>query len=475
MSEEKQHTNHKWGILFTVVIMTFMTTLDTSIVNIALPVMMSQMNVTMSSVEWVASIYLIVTCATILIFGRLGDTMGKVPIFQFGVLLFTISSLLCSITHSLPFLIMMRALQGLGGAAALATNQGIITESFPAEERGKALGFVATFVALGSMAGPTIGGLILSILPWPFIFIINIPIGFVSLIVGLKTLPRRKLAYSGRMDIKGALLMTMSIVLIFIPITLLQNGVTWSLMLMLGVGVLLLTLFFIVERCTKDPLIPLRIFRNKMFIINLITMLTIFIAIGAHNILLPFYLQDVRAFGPGLAGILLTVTPVVIAVVGPLSGILSDRIGCELPTMLGLFFNATGMLLIVFLTKFTPIAILVCFLFVIALGAGLFQSPNNSLVMGSVLNSELGLAGSLAGLMRYMGMSIGVTLSTSMLYNRMSAKIGYPVTNYVQGRPDVFLYGLHWVYATLAAIVLLGATFTVVRFIYAKKNKTVST
>ncbi|WP_320055319.1 MFS transporter [Eubacterium callanderi] len=173
----KNRTYGKWSILFTVLIMTFMVTLDGSIVNVALPVMSGELNASMGDIEWVASIYLVVTCATILIFGRLGDMIGKVRIFQIGVILFTVGSLLCSISGTLPLLIGARVVQGLGSAAALANNQGIITESFPPDERGKALGFVSTFVALGSMTGPTLGGMILTVLPWTYIFLINIPVG----------------------------------------------------------------------------------------------------------------------------------------------------------------------------------------------------------------------------------------------------------------------------------------------------------
>ena len=140
----KNRTYGKWSILFTVLIMTFMVTLDGSIVNVALPVMSGELNAGMGDIEWVASIYLVVTCATILIFGRLGDMIGKVRIFQIGVILFTIGSLLCSISGTLPLLIGARVVQGLGSAAALANNQGIITESFPPDERGKALGFFST-------------------------------------------------------------------------------------------------------------------------------------------------------------------------------------------------------------------------------------------------------------------------------------------------------------------------------------------
>lgn len=466
----KNRTYGKWSILFTVLIMTFMVTLDGSIVNVALPVMSGELNASMGDIEWVASIYLVVTCATILIFGRLGDMIGKVRIFQIGVILFTIGSLLCSISGTLPLLIGARVVQGLGSAAALANNQGIITESFPPDERGKALGFVSTFVALGSMTGPTLGGMILTVLPWTYIFLINIPVGVLSFLIGLRTLPNKKPAKPGRLDVKGSVLLLLSILLLFGSFTLLQNGVSLPIIIGIIGGAVFLVLFIMVEKRMDDPLVPIGIFKNKMFSLNLFTMLTAFIAIGANNIIMPFYLQDARQFSPGMAGLLMTVIPLITAVMGPISGTMSDHIGSELPTMIGLIFTTVGLALMTMLGIDTTIAVIILFLAVIAVGSALFQSPNNSLVMGSVSRDELGLVGSLAGLVRNMGMSVGITAGTSLLYSRMSDMAGYRVTNYIPGQPDVFLYGLRAVYIMLAVVVFVGALLTVIRFVYARRQ-----
>ncbi|RHO59529.1 MFS transporter [Eubacterium sp. AM05-23] len=467
----KNRTYSKWSILFTVLIMTFMVTLDGSIVNVALPVMSSELNASMGDIEWVASIYLVVTCATILIFGRLGDMIGKVRIFQIGVILFTIGSLLCSISGTLPLLIGARVVQGLGSAAALANNQGIITESFPPDERGKALGFVSTFVALGSMTGPTLGGMILTVLPWTYIFLINIPVGVLSFLIGLRTLPNKKPAKPGRLDAKGSVLLLLSILLLFGSFTLLQNGVSLPIIIGIIAGAVFLVLFIVVEKRMDDPLVPIGIFKNKMFSLNLFTMLTAFVAIGANNIIMPFYLQDARQFSPGMAGLLMTVIPLITAVMGPISGTMSDHIGSELPTMIGLIFTTIGLALMTMLGIDTTIAVIILFLAVIAVGSALFQSPNNSLVMGSVSRDELGLVGSLAGLVRNMGMSVGITAGTSLLYSRMSDMAGYRVTNYIPGHPDIFLYGLRSVYIMLAVVVFVGALLTVIRFVYARKQE----
>ena len=149
--EGNTHGKSKWAILFTVLVMTFMATLDSSIVNVALPVMQKELAVGLGQIQWVSSVYLLTTCALLLVFGRLGDIFGKVLVFQVGVAVFSLGSLLCGMAVTLPALVAARAVQGAGGAAAMANNMGIITESFPARERGRALGILASFVALGMM------------------------------------------------------------------------------------------------------------------------------------------------------------------------------------------------------------------------------------------------------------------------------------------------------------------------------------
>ena len=188
-------------ILFNVVIMTLMVCIDGSIVGVALPVMSDEMNVSMGMVQWVNTSYLLLSCSGILICGRLGDIYGKVRIFMIGVALFTIGSLLCGISPNLPVLVLARALQGVGGAAAFSNNQGIITEVFPSNERGHALGWIATAASVGSLVGPSLGGIILSVTSWGGIFLVNVPVGIAMFAMGLKILPNRKPKNPNPLDI----------------------------------------------------------------------------------------------------------------------------------------------------------------------------------------------------------------------------------------------------------------------------------
>ena len=244
--EGDTHGKNKWAILFTVLIMTFMVCLDSTVVTVALPVMQKELGVGLDRIQLVSSVYLLATCVAMLPFGRLGDVRGKVNVFQLGVIVFSVGSLLCGLSASLEVLILARIAQGVGCAAAMANNMGIITESFPARERGRAMGILATFVALGMMCGPVLGGMLVASFPWESIFLINLPIGVISFIVGLYTLPHVKPEAGER------------------PMSLIEAA----------------------RRC----------FANSAFTINLACMLIVFVGIGASEFILPFYFQDAHGF-----------------------------------------------------------------------------------------------------------------------------------------------------------------------------------
>ncbi|MCL2343989.1 MAG: MFS transporter, partial [Firmicutes bacterium] len=170
--------------------MTFMSSLDGSIVNIALPTLSAKLSEPVSVITWVVTSYLIVICALMLFFGRLGDIKGNTLIFKFGIAVFTGGSLLCGVSINLTMLVIARVLQAVGAAASMATSQGIITQTFPKSERGRALGFNGTSVALGALIGPPLGGLIVSVLSWHFIFLINVPIGILAFFLGRRILKK---------------------------------------------------------------------------------------------------------------------------------------------------------------------------------------------------------------------------------------------------------------------------------------------
>lgn len=403
----------KWAVLFTIVIMSFMSTLDGSVVNVALPAMQRELAVTAADIQWVSSVYLLVCCATVLVFGQLGDRFGKVKFFQLGVALFTVGSLLCGMATSLPALIAARALQGTGAASAMANNMGIVTEVFPTSERGRALGIVSTFVSLGLMCGPVLGGILVAAFPWESIFLINVPVGVAALLAGMRFLPAD--APSGAMA-------------------------TGALSNLRGIVSLL---------------------ANPAFVLNLVTMFICFFAVGSTELILPFFLQDACGYTPDVAGVLLTSIPLAMAVVGPVAGAVSDRVGSTGPCLVGLVIYAVGIAFVGMLSADATAVRIYITVVVMSLGTGMFQAPNNSLVMGSAGQENLGFAGSMVALVRYLGMAVGTTGGTALLYGRMSELAGRTVTSFVPGEVELFMGGFSFTFFVIAALVAAGAVLTI--------------
>ncbi|WP_099467131.1 MFS transporter [Konateibacter massiliensis] len=456
---------NKWSVLIIVIIATFMSTLDGSIVNVALPSMATALGVTTSSIQFVATSYLIVIAGTVLIFGKLGDMFGKIKMFILGVIVFTVGSLLCGLSGSYPVLIAARVIQAIGAAGTMANNQGIITEVFPPNERGKALGFVGTAVALGGLVGPGLGGLIVGAANWEFIFIINVPIGIVAVIGALKLLPKNQTVSKEKMDMAGALLFILAIVPLFVALNegLAVGFTNPAILAAFAVAVVSFIAFILVEKRRANPLVQLKMFENKLFTLSIFCGFVSFVAMFCNNIILPFYLQDVMNYTPQHAGLMLMVYPLILTVVAPLSGQLSDKIGSEILTFFGLLFTSVGLFLMSTLHESSGVISMIVFIGAMSVGMGLFQSPNNSLIMSTVERDKLGIAGSINALVRNVGMVCGIALATTLLYSMMSYKVGYHVTDYIPGRNDAFLFGMRIVYIAAGAISVLGALLTFLR------------
>ncbi|MFT5873662.1 MAG: EmrB/QacA subfamily drug resistance transporter [Clostridium sp.] len=467
---------NRWVILLIVVMVTFMSVLDSSIVNVALPVMAKSLNVTSAGIQLVVTSYLIIIVATILVFGRLGDIVGKTKVFKFGIALFTLGSLFCGITSSLTGLVVARVVQAIGAAATMANSQGIITAVFPANERGKALGITGTFVALGAMVGPALGGFLVDAASWEYIFLINVPIGIITLFYGFKVLPKGHRAAKAKLDGLGAILFMLAIVPLFVALGKGQVVGFAQPIILLGflIAIISFIAFIIVEKRRTNPLLQLQIFENKLFSLSIFCGFISFVSIFCSIIIQPFYLQDVLEYSPASTGLVLMISPLILAVVAPISGHLSDKIGSEILTFIGLVLTSFGLLLMSNLNEQSSLTSMVFYISVMSLGNGLFQSPNNSLIMSTVPSDKLGIAGSINGLVRNLGMVCGIALSTTLLYNRMSYKIGYHVTDYVVGRNDAFIYGMKIVYIAAAAICMIGAILTFLR-LNSSKSKLVNT
>ncbi|MRN53225.1 MFS transporter [Paenibacillus monticola] len=463
----------RWIILIVLNIFTFMSTLDGSIVNIALPVLVKQLQLPMGQVVWVTTGYLMAICSVILFFGKLGDIVGKIRIFKIGTIIFILGSLLCGLSASLPFLIASRIIQAIGASMTMANSQGIVTDIFPSTERGKALGLIGTFVSLGSIAGPSLGGIIVSALGWKYIFWVNVPIGLIAIVLGWKVLPKDLVRVKSKIDIPGSMLFAVFIITLFAGLLLGQQlGYGDNrIILALITAAAAFIVFIILELRGSHPLLQLSLFKNPLFSLSILCAFLVFVANFCFNIIAPFYAQNMLNLSPFYAGFLLMLFPISMVIVAPLSGALSDKIGSEFLTFAGLIVMVIAQFGLARLHDGSSVVLVGLWIAMLGIGSGLFGSPNNSLIMSTVPRTQLGSAGSVNSLVRNVGMVVGITVATTILFNVMSNQAGHRVTDLVPGHPEIFLSGMHVVFMTSAGICLVSALLTGWRMITIRKAK----
>ena len=289
---------------------------------------------------------------------------GKTKVFKFGIAIFTLGSLFCGITSSLPVLVLARVIQAIGAAGAMANSQGIITAVFPANERGKALGITGTFVALGSLVGPPLGGFIVDATSWKYIFLINVPIGIITIFFAIRILPKKSKKANEKLDSLGAFLFMLAIVPLFIALGKGQEVGFTEPLILLGflISIISFIIFILVEKKRENPLLQLQIFDNKLFSLSIFCGFISFVAIFCSIIIQPFYLQDVMRFSPASTGLVLMIFPLILSVASPLSGHLSDKIGSEILTFIGLLVTSFGLLLMSTLNEQSSLISMVLFI-----------------------------------------------------------------------------------------------------------------
>ncbi|GCE18600.1 DHA2 family efflux MFS transporter permease subunit [Dictyobacter kobayashii] len=383
-----QSQNGKWTTLLVVAIGVFMATLDSSIVNISLPAIAKSFGVPLSgAIEWVVIAYLVVTAAILLTAGRLADMLGRKIVWLTGLIFFTGSSALCGLAPTLAFLIAARALQGLGGALLLAVSPAMLTSAFPSHERGRALGLNAITVSLGVSVGPILGGLITGYFTWRWIFFVNLPFGILGLIATLVFIKEKTKRNPGRFDPLGATLLAIGLACVTAGLSFAQE-LGWGsvpILVLLIVGALALIILPFVELRVPNPAIVLSLLKNRVFTSALLSLIISFLALFAVSFMLPFYLEELRGFSSELSGFLLTPLPLMIAFIAPISGSLADRIGTRWLAAGGLTIAGLGLVFISFLNEHTPIWGIVWPLVITGIGQSIFQSPNNSALLGRPL------------------------------------------------------------------------------------------
>lgn len=452
--------NNKWRIFLVVATGVFMSTLDSSMVNIALPTIMQEFNSSLRNTEWVVMIYLLTITSSLLFWGHLSDRFGRGRIYPTGMLTFGLGSLACAYAINLPWLIGARLFQALGAAMMMSTGPAIIKETFPPEQLGRGLGLIGVAVSLGLMSGPTLGGFLIEYYSWRALFFITVPFGFAFAILGKSLLPTNSKVQSQKIDWAGGLMWTVSLTFAALGIT---HAVTpdWSTLFLIIIflaGFIALLLFIGIETVTPHPLLPLRFFANRFFCMSITSAILSFMTLFAVIILIPFYLDRVLNLPTSQIGIIMMAIPSTLFIVAPIAGWLSDHTDPRIIATIGLLISTSGLFLLTGLTASTTPFEVAIKLALLGCGQAIFLSPNSSSVLGRVKKEQGGTAASLLATARNLGMLLGIAqagLVFSLCFSRLTN--GLDMRDFTSAQTEPFMAALQTAFLVATLTGFLGA------------------
>ncbi len=457
MKSQPTAASQKWWVMLGVSIGVLMSTLDVGIINVALPTLVQFFDTTFPKAQWAVLSYQLISSSLVLGATRLGDIWGKKYLYLGGLILFTLSSLLCGMAPGIEWLIGFRALQGLGSLFISGLGLAIVTEVFPSSERGRAVGIIGSVVSLGVALGPSVGGLLLGLAEWHILFLINVPLGLIACVLVAFVVPPSELSEKKqRFDPFGALLALVTLTNFALGMTLGQSqgftaGGTLWLLFLAGVGFIS---FLVVETLLDEPLLELHLFRNTRLSVNLLNNWLVFIVITGGLLITPFFLQQVKQYPTFKVGLLMAVSPIVSGLIAPLAGMLSDRFGSRLMCLVGLSIMIGATLAISTLNTDMTERDYIMRYFLYGTGLGLFRSPNDSTVMGSVPRERLGIASGLLSLSRTLGVNVGISI-VGAVFATLTANSA-PGIDVSVAPPEAVVAGFQGSYR-LAAFLLCGA------------------
>jgi EmrB/QacA subfamily drug resistance transporter len=462
--------DRRWALLALTCVGAFMAPLDGSIVAVALPRMGPALHLGFGASMWVQAAYLLTMAVTLIPLGRLSDQFGRVRFYQAGIVIFTLGSLTAALSWNGATLVLSRIIQGLGGALLSATSSAIVTSAFPPHERGKALGINVMAVYAGLSVGPPLGGYLVDHFGWPWIFLVNLPIGLATFLWGLALLPAAEGEGRARgMDLPGAALLGLFLTLLIVPLTFApewgwRTPATWGL---LAAAAPALALFLRREAGTAAPLMDLDLLRrNRLFAFANLAALLNYCALFAVSVLTAMHLQLVLGHPARVAGWVMMGQPVMQSLLSPFAGRLSDRIGSRILATSGMLLVALGMALLASLGRGASLAQVGGSLAVVGLGMAAFSAPNTSAIMGSVDRSQLSVAGAFLATMRVTGQALSVALLGGIAASRLGA-VGWRqllrLAGHAGAAADAYAWGFRAAMLTGAGLALLGAWASLTR------------
>ena len=463
---------YKWIALSVTTIGALMAAIDGTIVILALPDMMVKLHAGLVEMVWVIMAYILMSTVCLLTFGRIADMFGRVRMYNLWFIIFTVGSALCGFSRTATELIVFRLVQGAGAAFMMVNSPAIIAEVFPPHQRGRALGINGVTWAIGGIAGPLLGGLILAAADWRWIFFINVPIGLLGTVWGYLALKEKSTRNKAeKFDLAGAATFSLGLVALLFALTIgiQMSWTSFPILSLFALFVAMLAVFFLRERRVANPVLDLSLFRNRVYSFSVVAAMLQSLAMFAVNFLIVFYFQGVRGYSPLTAALFLIPLSIVSAVAGPLSGLLADRIGARIPATAGLLLQAAALVwFVVKLSPTTSYASLVVGLVLVGLGAGLFYSPNTSAAMNGAPRHRLGIASATLATLRQTGMVTSFALALAVAAGSLPREAMMQLfvgTNVTLGSQTMqaFVVGIRSAFLVSLVLCVLAAGFSLVR------------
>ena len=427
--ELESGSKNRYIVLLLVLTGVLMAVVDGSVVSIALPTITAYFRVSIAQSQMIMTSYLVTLTSLLMIFGKVAEYVGKARLFFIGIALFSFSSLACGISTSLNLLVLCRIIQATGAAMMFSISSAIIFQAFPRGEQGRAMGYIGATVAIGSMLGPTLGGFIVDLLGWKYIFLINVPIGIMQLLLSSRYM-RIEDIRSQRFEVDWIGAVTLITFIVSLMAILGQLSVSFTFQpAILALALIFLgslAAFAITESRHKAPLLDLSIFRYRMFVLPCISMILFFVANLMISILGPFYFEGVMGYTASQVGLIYLIVPAIMVIGAPVTGWVYDKHQFRYLAALGMLIMAISMMLLGYLAGSIGCDPRLLLLTFVSMGIGgvFFQSPNNTEIMRALPRAKINIASSFTATIRNLGMALGVSFS-GVLVSLQLAQAGY--------------------------------------------------
>ena len=471
--EEEKSRLHSILLLLSVCTGAFLSHFSAGFVNIALTDIAIDFSAGLTVTQWIVNGYLLAIMLFLPLMGKLADQFGKKRIHNLGYLLFAAGACACAISPSIPVLIVARVVQGSGAAMLQAVNMAIVTDAYPKEHRGKALGIISTSVGIGALLGPSVGGFLIEFSSWHLLFWAVVPISIGAFLLAQKFIPADRTFQHSTFDTVGSILFGIAIVLfVFVLNTIGEGELPSYLFAFIIISIGSFIGFFRHSRKVQNPFIEPSIFSSPMVKAGGLILMVSYCATFASTVILPFYLRGVLGFSADQSGLLLMCYPLFLAVFGPISGSLSDRYGGAKVVVLGVGLLCFTMLGLSFLSAETSLITLLVLFSLLGFAMGILTSPNYSIMMFYVPIQFLGMMSSTIALLRNIGMVLGTALAITF----MNAWLEGPITDWMQdpasGESDEAMLGFHYLFLLLfTLLVITGLYFLFWVFRKSKEDK----